>query len=174
MIRSAFQDSDIPRLAELRAAALMANEQATAIAAMFDDYTGYGTGPDFAPLIRLLTEVVRDIDRYVVFPTTAPADEPAEPVEPVSAPAPVADVRPAPNSDTGETIRFAPVRTRAEVIRLLDLVCEYYERYEPSSPLPMLIERARRLVDKNFLEILRDLAPDGLPQAQTIIGSRDE
>jgi type VI secretion system protein ImpA len=174
MIRSAFQDSDIARLAELRAAALLAIEQATAIAAMFDDYTGYGTGPDFTPLTRLLTEVVRDIDRYVVFPTTVPADDPAEPAEPVSAPVPVDAARPTRHSDAGETTRFAPVRTRAEVIRLLDLVCEYYERYEPSSPLPMLIERARRLVDKNFLEILRDLAPDGLPQAQTIIGSRDE
>ncbi len=38
----------------------------------------------------------------------------------------------------------------------------------------MLLQRARRLVDKNFLEILRDLAPDGLTQAQTIVGSRDE
>ena len=174
MIRSAFQDGDIARLADLRAATLMAIEQATAIATMFDEYTGYGTGPDFAPLTRLLTEVVRDIDRYVVFPTTAPADEPTAAAEPVSTPMPVDAARPPHHSDTGETIRFAPVRTRAEVIRLLDLVCEYYEHYEPSSPLPMLIERARRLVDKNFLEILRDLAPDGLPQAQTIIGSRDE
>ena len=75
---------------------------------------------------------------------------------------------------SGEAARFAPVRSRGEVILLLDLVCEYYERYEPSSPLPMLLQRARGLVDKNFLEILRDLAPDGLTQAQTIVGSRDE
>ena len=67
----------------------------------------------------------------------------------------------------GEAARFAPVRSRAEVIRLLDLVCDIDERYEPSSPLPMLLQRARGLVDKNFLEILRDLAPDGLTQAQT-------
>jgi len=38
----------------------------------------------------------------------------------------------------------------------------------------MLLERAQRLAEKNFLEILRDLAPDGVMQAQTIVSSRDE
>ena len=64
--------------------------------------------------------------------------------------------------------------TRADALRLLDLACQYYRRCEPSSPLPLLVERARRLADKNFLDILRDLAPDGLVQAQTVVGSRDE
>ena len=176
MIRSAFQDSDMTRLVKLRAAALVAAEQATAIAAIFDDRTGYGTGPDFLPLTKLLNEVIRDIDRYVVFPTTSQDEPPAQVSEPMvamtSAPAQAAPQLQA--GEAGEATRFAPVRSRAEVIRLLDLVCEYYERYEPSSPLPMLLQRARGLVDKNFLEILRDLAPDGLTQAQTVVGSRDE
>jgi type VI secretion system protein ImpA len=176
MIRSAFQDSDMTRLAELRAAALIAAEQATAIAAIFDDRTGYGTGPDFLPLTKLLTEVVRDIDRYVVFPTVSQDETPAQGSEPMVAitPAQSQAVPQLQSGESGEAARFAPVRSRAEVIRLLDLVCEYYERYEPSSPLPMLLQRARGLVDKNFLEILHDLAPDGLTQAQTIVGSRDE
>jgi type VI secretion system protein ImpA len=59
-------------------------------------------------------------------------------------------------------------------LRLLDLACQYYRRHEPSSPLPLLVERAQRLAEKNFLDILRDLAPDGVMQAQTIIGNRDE
>jgi hypothetical protein len=37
----------------------------------------------------------------------------------------------------------------------------------------MLIGRARALADKNFLEILRDLAPDGLMQAQNIVQPRE-
>ncbi|MGC1409110.1 MAG: type VI secretion system protein TssA [Acetobacteraceae bacterium] len=176
MIRSAFQDSDMTRLAELRAATLVAAEQATAIAAIFDDRTGYGTGPDFQPLTKLLNELIRDIDRYVVFPTTSQDETPAQVSEPMAAmtPAPPQAAQQIHAGGSGEAARFAPVRSRGEVIRLLDLVCEYYERYEPSSPLPMLLQRARGLVDKNFLEILRDLAPDGLTQAQTIVGSRDE
>ena len=66
------------------------------------------------------------------------------------------------------------VSTRADALRLLDLVADYYQRYEPSSPLPFLLDRARRLADKNFLDILRDMAPEGLGQAQTVIGTREE
>jgi type VI secretion system protein ImpA len=66
------------------------------------------------------------------------------------------------------------VTTRAEAVRLLDLVCTYYRRNEPSSPLPLLIERAKRLAEKDFIEILRDLAPDGLQQARSVAGVQDE
>jgi type VI secretion system protein ImpA len=66
------------------------------------------------------------------------------------------------------------VATRADAMRLLDLVLDYYRRYEPSSPLPLLLERARRLADKNFIDILRDLAPDSVTQAQLVTGARDD
>jgi type VI secretion system protein ImpA len=56
---------------------------------------------------------------------------------------------------------------------LLDLVRAYYERYEPSSPLPLLLNRVRRLADMSFIDILRDIAPDGLHQAQIVIGAGD-
>ena len=58
-------------------------------------------------------------------------------------------------------------------MRLLDLVVRYYERHEPSSPLPLLLSRARNLADKGFLEILQELAPDGLMQAQVVVQSRE-
>jgi type VI secretion system protein ImpA len=65
------------------------------------------------------------------------------------------------------------VSTREEAIKALDSVCEFYERNEPSSPLPLLIRRAKRLASKSFLEILRDLAPDAVSQAEAL-GGADE
>ncbi len=62
------------------------------------------------------------------------------------------------------------IRSREDVIRALDKVCQYYERYEPSSPLPLLIQRAKRLATKSFIEIIRDLTPEGLSQAESIGG----
>lgn len=56
------------------------------------------------------------------------------------------------------------VRDRADVVRMLDLVCGYYAAQEPSSPVPLLLRRAAGLVHKDFTELLRDLAPDGLAQ----------
>ncbi|MEL6107641.1 MAG: hypothetical protein AAFU85_16505, partial [Planctomycetota bacterium] len=49
-------------------------------------------------------------------------------------------------------------------------VCDFYEINEPSSPLPLLIRRAQRLASASFLDILRDVAPDGLIQAEALGG----
>jgi type VI secretion system protein ImpA len=57
---------------------------------------------------------------------------------------------------------------------MIDKICAYYERHEPSSPVPMLLMRARRLVDKSFMEILQDLAPEGMGQARQVGGMENE
>jgi type VI secretion system protein ImpA len=62
------------------------------------------------------------------------------------------------------------IRTREDVIRILDRVSDYFQKYEPSSPVPLLLQRAKRLVAKDFMEILRDLAPAGVAQAEAIGG----
>jgi type VI secretion system protein ImpA len=62
------------------------------------------------------------------------------------------------------------IRTREDVVRILDRVSDYFQKYEPSSPVPLLLQRAKRLVAKDFMEILRDLAPAGVAQAEAIGG----
>jgi len=67
------------------------------------------------------------------------------------------------------------IRSRDDAIRVLDRVSEYFRKNEPSSPVPLLLQRAKRLISKDFLEILRDMAPQGLSEAETIGGlDRDE
>jgi type VI secretion system protein ImpA len=56
----------------------------------------------------------------------------------------------------------------------LDAAAEFFRRNEPSSPIPLFLERAKRLVSKDFLEVLADVAPDALPQARSAGGLRDE
>jgi type VI secretion system protein ImpA len=71
-------------------------------------------------------------------------------------------------------LRAAPISgaiaSRADVVRMLDKLIEYYRNHEPSSPLPLLLERSKRLVHKNFMEIIEDLAPEGLSQLNVIKG----
>jgi type VI secretion system protein ImpA len=62
------------------------------------------------------------------------------------------------------------IANRQDVVRMLDKLIEYYHQYEPSSPLPLLLERSKRLVPKNFMEIMEDLAPDGMSQLNVIKG----
>lgn len=63
-----------------------------------------------------------------------------------------------------------PVRGRDDVVHVLGLVLDYYRANEPSSPVPLLLERARRLVSASFVDALKELAPDGLKQLQTVAG----
>ena len=64
----------------------------------------------------------------------------------------------------------ADIESREDAIKAIEKVIQYFERHEPSSPLPLLLRRAMRLSTKSFLEILRDISPDGLVQAESLGG----
>ena len=66
------------------------------------------------------------------------------------------------------------VNSREDAIRMIDKICTYYERNEPSSPVPMLLQRAKRLVSKDYLDIMRDLTPDAVAQAESLGGITHE
>jgi type VI secretion system protein ImpA len=58
------------------------------------------------------------------------------------------------------------VRSSADVLRMIDKICLYYEQREPSSPVPILLKRAATLVNKSFLDIIEDLAPGGVSEVK--------
>jgi type VI secretion system protein ImpA len=66
------------------------------------------------------------------------------------------------------------VNSRADVSRAIDQLCDWLERTEPSHPAPLLLRRAQRLLNKNFLEIIRDIAPDGTDQVVRLAGRPDK
>jgi type VI secretion system protein ImpA len=79
-----------------------------------------------------------------------------------------AEVPPVPNDGGGQSIEESPpaepaprytVTSRAQAIALLDQVHRYFRRSEPSSPVPMLCDRARALAERDFMGVLRDVLP---------------
>ena len=62
------------------------------------------------------------------------------------------------------------IGSREDVVRAIDRICDYYSRYEPSSPVPLLLQRARRLATGNFVDIVRDLAPGALAEIEKVCG----
>jgi type VI secretion system protein ImpA len=50
------------------------------------------------------------------------------------------------------------------------MLCDYYRSVEPSSPIPLLLRRAQRLVDKDFMQIISQLTPDAIASLRIIIG----
>ncbi len=91
-----------------------------------------------------------------------------------------ADAPPAAEAGTPAGARAAPaaisgeINGRADVVRMLDKILAYYARSEPSSPVPMLLERAKRLAPKNFFEIMEELAPESMGQLNVIRGPQEE
>ncbi|HTV18645.1 MAG TPA: type VI secretion system ImpA family N-terminal domain-containing protein, partial [Polyangiaceae bacterium] len=83
------------------------------------------------------------------------------------------------SSEHGAALAAAPapaqgitgvVRNRDDVVMLLDKIIGYYERNEPSSPLPLLLQRCRKLAALSFLDIVKDMAPGALQQVELIGG----
>ncbi len=62
------------------------------------------------------------------------------------------------------------IDSRADAVRAIELVCAYLERSEPTNPAQLLLRRAVRMIDRNFLQLVRDLAPDAMPEVARIMG----
>jgi type VI secretion system protein ImpA len=78
-----------------------------------------------------------------------------------------------PANTAGKSPGPLQIRSRGDVQRTLDLLCAYYERSEPSSPVPILLKRARRLCTMSFSEIVRDLTPAGTAELEVIRGPHE-
>ncbi|KFK97909.1 MULTISPECIES: type VI secretion system protein TssA [unclassified Serratia (in: enterobacteria)] len=109
-----------------------------------------------------------------LFRTLAQACQPREVVPlPVkeAMEAPVAAVTAAPpNNALVFNWHSAQIQSRDDARLMLDKVKHYFNTHEPSHPAPLMIDRVQRLLTLDFMQIVRDLAPDGLSQVETILG----
>jgi type VI secretion system protein ImpA len=66
------------------------------------------------------------------------------------------------------------LQTRDDALRAIDKLCEYLERTEPTNPAQWLLRRAKYLMTKNFMELVKDLAPQALEDISRVMGVRAE
>ena len=162
-IGAAFQDTDSEALAELLNAATSAQADLKAIDQVFLDQTP-GQGPDLEAVQKTVGQIVRRLSDAVGSEVAAAAAEPAEgAAEGGEGAAPTAVA-----AAGGGAINSA-----SDVSNALDRIIAYYHRSEPSSPVPILLERAKRLVSADFLTIMKDMAPQGVDQVRNIGGIND-
>lgn len=84
------------------------------------------------------------------------------PIGKLSALSAVAPVAASAQESISEQATGAPryrVGTRSQAIALLDQVQRFFRQSEPSSPIPMLCDRARALAERDFMAVLRDVLP---------------
>ncbi|MCB4458174.1 type VI secretion system protein TssA [Leisingera sp. McT4-56] len=168
-IGAAFQDSDGDTVAERLAAVEKAEENVRAISAVFDEQTP-GQGPDLSALIKLLQQIAKRIRTYANVGAGEAAEDSGDEDEAAEAgaAAPAAAAAGRPGGAPGA------INSPADVSNALDRIIGYYRRAEPSSPLPILLERAKRLVGADFLTIMNDMAPQGVDNVNLIGGIEDD
>lgn len=163
-IDGAFNESSMEELQVTANALRSAQESLKAIEAFVAEKVGASNGTNFAALTGLLRSAEKIIATRLA--QRGGGDEAA------AADAAGTDAgggAPATGPARGPSMT-GEINSRDDVIRVIDKICAYYERVEPSSPIPILLRRSKRLVSASFLDIVRDLAPDGLSQVENIRG----
>ncbi|MEM1432623.1 MAG: type VI secretion system protein TssA [Pseudomonadota bacterium] len=160
-IEGAFRNMDPEASGELLGSIDLALEDVQQIDAFITEAIGSMNGPDLTELVALL----RDVRRMVI--EFAGVEDAAEA---------------AGEDDAAGTAAAAPaagvpgtIGNRQDAIKALERVAEYFERNEPSSPVPLMLDRTKRMISMNFMELLEDLNPDAVSTVRHIVGgSTDE
>jgi len=158
-ISAAFQDTDPEELQRTVAALQELSERVVRIDQLVTERAGSSQAPNLSGLKRTVDEISGKVREFLPEGLAAPAGEGEPAGEEGEAPAPQAVQR-----ISGE------ITSRQDVIAAIDKVCSYYQQCEPGSPVPFLLGWAKRLVQKDFMEIIEDLSPDGLAQFRNIVG----
>ncbi|SDE43602.1 ImpA family type VI secretion system protein [Ruegeria marina] len=77
---------------------------------------------------------------------------------------------PAPRATSGVP---GSISSRADVEKSLDAIIGFYERTEPSSPIPHLARRLRRMVAMDFVQLMEEVAPSGLKEFRMVAGMEE-
>ncbi len=160
-IEAAFRDSDQGQLRETYDVVCQANTMVTELGTYLDNTVGAGGGPNWDNISRTLKEIQNAFGPYLE--GAGAADEAGEAGAETGGGA-------ARSAGGGGGVR-KNIESTADVVAALDAICKYYRQYEPSSPIPLILERARRLVDKDFMSIMSDLTPEALSQLKVITGA---
>ena len=169
-IQAALSDTELEREQALAAALKQAYDSAVNIEVILVRQVGSSQALNLDALTRNLKRARDFVAEHLAERTGSDVAAPDQQGAPAGggAPAAAGGTLRAPAAISGE------IASRADVIRMLDKICRYYAQNEPASPVPLLLERAKRLVPKNFFEVLEDLAPDGMSQLLMVSGPRGD
>jgi type VI secretion system protein ImpA len=76
-----------------------------------------------------------------------------------------------PNEGPGGIPVSGSIRSREDVVRVLDSICDYYRQIEPGSPVPYLLKRARKLALMDFVQAMQELNLANIDALRPSMGS---
>jgi type VI secretion system ImpA family protein len=123
------------------------------------------TGANFATTYQTLKELREAVLKFCSAPVVA-QEEPEPEADGISD-------APTGAAPTPRTRLSGEIGSREDVLKALDAISDYYRRNEPTSPVPLVLKRAREWVNRDFLDLLTDIAPDALGEAKKLLFARD-
>lgn len=163
-VHAALAASSVEELTTLQSSVTAALDALKRIETRMRDEGGSQAAPTFDPLVSQLVQLQRVLTQAIaVHPGATAASASIEPG--------AASTSSAPTPSSGS---LHAINSRQDAIRALDAVAAWFRLNEPSSPIPLFIERSKRLVAKDFLEVLADIVPDAVAQARAAGGLREE
>ncbi len=127
---------------------------------LIGDKVGIENGPDFSGLMSLLKEMRHAFEQFATTLVEESDEQSGVALDGESGEAAPARKQAAVGS----------INSRQDVLKTLDLICKYYADVEPSSPVPILLNRAKSLVTLDFMQIVQNLLPGSLSQLEQIKG----
>ena len=161
-IESAFRNCDQDQLKDKIDAVAECLQHLNDIGTNFSDRVD----AEIAPNLQKLKDILQEIHRFML---DYSGDDEQENTDATDSDA-AANVA----GRSSATSQVGAINNSQDVIRVLNQICDYYKRNEPSSPIPILLERAKGLVSKDFMEIVKDLAPNGVAQVEIFKGVENE
>ena len=128
-----------------------------ALGSFLKEQLGAMDAPDLAPVVAMLSSAL------AMMPKDEAAADAGEETGAVDGAA-------GQSGNAGRRAMPGNVNSRADAVRAIDMICEYLERSEPTNPAPLFLRRAKRLIDRNFLQLMKELAPDALAEVSKIMG----
>jgi len=168
LIKAVFNEVEISRLQASYQAILEAEELIKQIeATVGEKVSGLGNGVNLEAIKSLFKELRYNFEHYAGDRLLANDVVMASPVEDGSAEGSAASPQ---LSGKSASRGVGEISSRKDVIKALELICKYYADYEPTSPVPILVQRAKTLVEADFMEVVRNLMPDAIAQIEFLKG----
>lgn len=166
LIQGAFGNADAEVIGALSEGVQASIAEIKRTSALWNKLATGSSELNFDEIFRVLEEIRQAVNKYA--PMAAEMGE-----ESISEESDADEASGTPASGSSVTVSSSGINSRTDVINMIDKICEYYISHEPSSPIPLLMRRAQRLVPMSFVEILEDMAPDGVAQAKVVGGDTD-
>lgn len=158
LLQGAWNEGDPESNAARRTAVGAILGQLKHIQGIFDELAG--AAPDLNEIARVLRPAQVFYEGVAPAPAAGAEAEQVEEGAAVEAGAgPVTRARPA-----------GPLATRADALKLLRQISDFVKQNEPSSPAPIFIDRAIKLMEMGFVDIVRELMPDARDRIELIGG----